>query len=278
MFFERFKGVFFVAGILFFAIPFVFMVMLPTRQIASKKPPSGKRVAAYSPAEQMGRRIYIREGCWYCHSQFVRPVDFEVARYGKASESWEHLNDLPHLYGTRRIGPDLAREAQKRTDDWHYAHLYGPSNLVKDSVMPAFTWLFEGTAAKPNEEGKALVAYLQTLGRNNMEGIKPAESHGHEGHIHITPELIARGKTLYETNCISCHGEKGDGKGPAAVALTPKPRNFLEEEFKYGDDVQSIFKTLEKGSPGTAMPSFAQLSSDDRKALAAYVGSFRETK
>lgn len=277
MFFERFKGVFFIAGILFFAIPFVFMVMLPTRQLASKKPPSGKLVSAYSPVEQKGRQIYIREGCMYCHSQFVRPVDFEVARYGKASQSWEHLNDLPHLYGTRRIGPDLARESQKRTDDWHYAHLYGPSNVVKDSVMPSFSWLFEGGAAKPNEEGKALVAYLQTLGRNNMEE-KRESAVTETGQIVITPELTARGKTLYETNCGACHGEKGDGKGPAAAALTPKPRNFIEEKFKYGDDMQSIFKTLAKGSPGTAMPSFAQLPSDDRKALAAYVRSFREAK
>lgn len=273
MIFEKFKGVFFIAGVLFFAIPFLFMVMLPSRQIASKKPPEGKLVADYSPQEQLGRHVYIREGCWYCHSQFVRPVDFETARYGKASESWENLNDLPHLYGTRRIGPDLAREAKKRTDDWHYAHLYDPRSIVQDSVMPSFTWLFDGNPTKPNEEGKALVAYLQTLGRNNMEEKKETETDA--GKIEETPERLSRGETLYKTNCVSCHGEKGDGKGPAAVALTPKPRNFLQEKFRFGDDVESIFKTLEKGSPGTAMPSWAQLPEEDRKALAVYVRRFR---
>lgn len=275
MMFERFKGIFFGAGVLFFAIPFVFLVMLPTHQLSHKHPPSGKVLKEYTPFEQKGRRIYIREGCWYCHSQFVRPVDFEVARYGKASESWEHLNDLPHLYGTRRIGPDLAREAGKRSNDWHFAHLYQPHKVVQDSVMPSFTWLFHGRATKPTQEGKALVAYLQTLGRNNMER-KKIVSGEDSGKIEVTAELLGRGKTLYETNCVPCHGMKGDGKGPASAALTPKPRNFVDEKFKFGNDVESIFKTIGKGSPGTAMPSFSQLQEGERKALAAYVMQFKK--
>ena len=97
----------------------------------------------YSPLESLGRAVYIREGCWYCHSQYVRPVAGEELRWGPVSEAGEYAFDLPHLFSTRRIGPDLTRVGLKYADDWHYAHHWDPRLVVPGSIMPSFRWLFE---------------------------------------------------------------------------------------------------------------------------------------
>ena len=97
----------------------------------------------YTGLEQRGRAVYTREGCWYCHSQYVRPVAGEDFRWGPVSEAGEYAYDQPHLLGTRRIGPDLTRVGLKYSDDWHYAHTWDPRVTVPESMMPRFTWLFE---------------------------------------------------------------------------------------------------------------------------------------
>jgi cytochrome c oxidase cbb3-type subunit 2 len=114
----------------------------------------------YTPLERMGRAVYIREGCWYCHSQYVRPVAGEELRWGPVSEAGEYAFDLPHLFSTRRIGPDLTRVGLKYGDDWHYAHHWDPRLVVPDSVMPSFKWLFAQVpvAVKKSDGGLALEA------------------------------------------------------------------------------------------------------------------------
>jgi cytochrome c oxidase cbb3-type subunit I/II len=107
----------------------------------------------YSEAQARGRRVYIREGCWYCHSQYVRPVTREDLRWGPVSEAGEYAFDLPHLFSTRRIGPDLTRVGLKFADDWHYAHHWDPRLVVPDSMMPSFKWLFRRTTALTRREG-----------------------------------------------------------------------------------------------------------------------------
>ncbi len=97
----------------------------------------------YTPLEQRGRAVYVREGCWYCHSQYVRPVAGEDFRWGPVSEAGEYAHDQPHLLGTRRIGPDLTRVGLKYSDDWHYAHTWDPRITVPESIMPRFKWLFD---------------------------------------------------------------------------------------------------------------------------------------
>jgi cytochrome c oxidase cbb3-type subunit 2 len=97
----------------------------------------------YTAIEQRGRAVYVREGCWYCHSQYVRPVAGEDFRWGPVSEAGEYAHDQPHLLGTRRIGPDLTRVGLKYSDDWHYAHTWDPRITVPESIMPRFKWLFE---------------------------------------------------------------------------------------------------------------------------------------
>lgn len=90
-----------------------------------------------------------------------------------------------------------------------------------------------------------------------------------------TPALLDKGKAAYTTNCVPCHGEKGEGNGPAAVAINPKPRNFNTDPFKQGDKPEQIFETLAKGVPGTTMVAFTALSEEDRWALSYYVQSMR---
>jgi mono/diheme cytochrome c family protein len=91
-----------------------------------------------------------------------------------------------------------------------------------------------------------------------------------------TPASIEKGKASYKINCVACHGEKADGKGPAAVALNPKPRSFSDGTFKQGDSPEKIFKTLETGVPGGAMVSFKHLPEAERWALVHYILSLRK--
>ena len=98
----------------------------------------------YTPVELRGRQVYIREGCWYCHSQYVRPVTGETRRWGPVSQAGESFYDFPHLFSTRRIGPDLNRVGLKFSDAWHLAHFWNPRMLSPDSIMPRFVALFDG--------------------------------------------------------------------------------------------------------------------------------------
>ena len=100
-------------------------------------------VRPYSPLELAGRRIYMREGCYNCHSQMVRPFRDEVERYGHYSIAAESMYDHPFQWGSKRTGPDLARVGGKYSNDWHVAHLIDPQSLVTGSVMPQFPFLIE---------------------------------------------------------------------------------------------------------------------------------------
>ncbi len=147
-----------------------------------------------SALELEGRDIYVREGCNTCHSQMIRPLRAETERYGHYSVAGEFVYDHPFLWGSKRTGPDLARVGKRYSDDWHRAHLYNPRDVVPESNMPAFPWLFdneidgsktgtkmaqlrkvgvpytdediEGAAAavEGKKEIDAMVAYLQQLG------------------------------------------------------------------------------------------------------------------
>ena len=121
--------------------------------------------AAYKDALQLGRDLYVGQACWHCHSQYVRVVSDEAQRFGPPSTAQEYQNALnqPHLWGTRRVGPDLTREGGKRTNDWHIAHFMNPKNVVPGSVMPAYDYFFHEDGG-PKKEGFSLIAYLQWLG------------------------------------------------------------------------------------------------------------------
>ena len=157
-----------------------------TEPVAGLKP--------YSPLRLVGRDIYVREGCYNCHSQMIRPFRAETERYGHYSVAGESVYDRPFQWGSKRTGPDLARVGGRYSDEWHRAHLDNPRDLVPESNMPSYPWLAttrldpqevipkmralrrlsvpysdEEIAAAPaslagKTEQDALVAYLQGLG------------------------------------------------------------------------------------------------------------------
>jgi cytochrome c oxidase cbb3-type subunit I/II len=149
-------------------------------------------VSPYTPLEVAGRDIYIREGCYVCHSQMVRPMRAELLRYGEWTRAGEYRYDHPFLLGSRRIGPDLQRVGGKYPDAWHYEHMRDPRSTTPGSVMPMYAWLLErsidpadvqasvsalrkvgvsysdadvsGVAASLAQQGQAIVARLATAG------------------------------------------------------------------------------------------------------------------
>ena len=148
----------------------------------------------YSPLELTGRDFYVREGCYNCHSQMIRPFRAETERYGHYSVAGEFVYDRPFQWGSKRTGPDLARVGGRYSDDWHRVHLINPRAVVPESIMPGYPWLegepiHTGSIVKKLEalrmlgtpysdddianaekslEGKtemdAMIAYLQRLG------------------------------------------------------------------------------------------------------------------
>lgn len=110
---------------------------------ASLGPQHLDAVTPYTPLEAKGRDLYIREGCYTCHSQMIRPMRAELLRYGEWSRAGEYAYDHPFLLGSRRIGPDLQRVGGKYPDAWHYEHMRDPRSTSPGSVMPAYAWLHE---------------------------------------------------------------------------------------------------------------------------------------
>jgi cytochrome c oxidase cbb3-type subunit I/II len=100
-------------------------------------------ITPYTPLEVAGRDIYVSEGCYLCHSQWVRPMRAEILRYGPWSRAWEYQYDRPFQLGSRRIGPDLHRVGNKYPDAWHYEHMRDPRSTTPGSVMPPYPWLLE---------------------------------------------------------------------------------------------------------------------------------------
>jgi cytochrome c oxidase cbb3-type subunit I/II len=119
--------------------------LIPTFLIKSNIPTISS-VKPYTPLELQGRDIYVREGCYTCHSQMIRPFRDEVARYGEYSKAGEFIYDHPFQWGSKRTGPDLAREGagrNKKSDAWHYAHLLDPRSMSPGSIMPPYPWLLD---------------------------------------------------------------------------------------------------------------------------------------
>ncbi len=119
--------------------------MIPTFMIKENIPTIAS-VKPYTPLELLGRDLYVREGCYTCHSQMVRPFRSETERYGEYSKSGEFVYDHPFQWGSKRTGPDLAREGTdklRRMNSWHYNHMMDPGSISAGSIMPAYPWMFE---------------------------------------------------------------------------------------------------------------------------------------
>jgi cbb3-type cytochrome oxidase cytochrome c subunit/mono/diheme cytochrome c family protein len=288
-----------VAGVLFFVLSVALLGMWPKRildaQSAAMAPPHPLGLSA---SALRGRAVYAREGCGYCHTQQVRYLHSDMTRFGAPTLAWETRLDYPHQWGTRRIGPDLSRTSGVRSADWHYAHLFAPRSIVAHSVMPSFPHLFDGAADRPRQEARDLVTYLDTLGRAREIAGPEGEAHAREGcncpddHMQMAFEApvnahparprraddapalplsadASRGQALYADRCAGCHGIGGDGDGPGASSLRPKPSNLVEHSYS---DAR-LARVLWNGVPGTSMPAWRDHSPADLAALAAHVKS-----
>jgi len=119
-------------------------------------------VKPYTPLELLGRDVYVREGCYLCHSQQVRPMAHEALRYGKNSEAGEFIYDHPFQWGSKRTGPDLARVGGKYPNMWHYRHMINPRDVTPQSIMPNYKWLVENTLVTGTLQAK--MKAMKTLG------------------------------------------------------------------------------------------------------------------
>ncbi|HXF08453.1 MAG TPA: cytochrome-c oxidase, cbb3-type subunit II [Candidatus Acidoferrales bacterium] len=115
-------------------------------------------IAPYGPLALAGRDVYVREGCYNCHSQMVRPFRAETERYGHYSVAGEFVYDHPFQWGSKRTGPDLARVGRRYSDDWHRVHLNNPRDVVPESNMPAYPWL-----ADTPVDGQTIARHMRSL-------------------------------------------------------------------------------------------------------------------
>jgi cbb3-type cytochrome oxidase cytochrome c subunit/mono/diheme cytochrome c family protein len=289
-----------VAGIVFFAMSVVLLGVWPKRVLDAQTKAMGPEYALeLNDSARRGRLVYSREGCAYCHTQQVRYLHADMARFGAPTLAWETRNDAPQLWGTRRIGPDLARAAGTRPEDWHFAHLFSPRAVVPDSVMPAYRMLFDGAADRPRQEARDLVAFLDSLGRARELAGPEGEARAREGcncpddemaqmaftgvlsahpgrarRAHDAPSLPLvndppRGQRLYARHCASCHGVTGAGDGAGGSTLRPRPTNLAEHDYS----AARLADVLWNGVAGTAMPAWRDQSPEDLAAMAQAVRS-----
>ena len=287
-----------VAGVAFFALSVALLGAWPARELerqtTTMAPP---KPLEPTTAEKRGRAIYAREGCSYCHTQQIRYLASDMQRFGAPTLAWETRRDTPHLWGTRRIGPDLSRESGARSADWQYVHLFAPRAVVPDSVMPGYPALFDGAADRPRQDARDLVAYVDSLGRaralagpagekkareacdcpdddmQQMAFAGPLSMHPAQAYRSLDPAPalvggdLTRGRQLYATHCATCHGATGAGDGPGAVGLTVAPAKLAEHEYT----TARLSSALWYGVAGTAMPAWRDRSTDERAALALAV-------
>ncbi|MDT8334744.1 MAG: cbb3-type cytochrome c oxidase subunit II [Desulfurivibrionaceae bacterium] len=226
-------------------------------------------VTPYNALQLSGRDVYVREGCNNCHTQTVRPLVAEVLRYGDYSKSGEFVYDQPHLWGSRRTGPDLARIGEKYPDAWHFKHMRNPQEMIPKSNMPAYAFLDNRKIDPAYAERKmqvlgfpysgeeiasladmtemdAMVAYLQKLGSDIPWRQASTEMVGELKNPNPgDPAAVKAGRELYVSNCQVCHG--ADLEGDIAAELT---------EIAFNDAV--LFQLIHDGIDD-AMPGFASL-------------------
>ena len=260
-------------GLIIFASVLFISVILPWVTI-SEKPSDIFR--ARTALEEKGRQLYIANGCTYCHTQFIRTIDWGLGAE-RIARSGDYVAEQPHLLGSERTGPDLSQEGGEHPDDWHLAHYTNPRFTRPESIMPAFEYLGRGSIM-------ALIAYKQALGfkdadfrvKRQREWKKKAVEAYQAGPdknidwIHsMVPEPwrklpnpypttdagYKRGQRIFESFCIGCHGPVGDGMGPAEAYLYPPPLNFTLLKGR-GISGGILYYQIMNGITGTAMPYF----------------------
>jgi cytochrome c oxidase cbb3-type subunit I/II len=168
--------------------------IIPT-MIVKSNVPSISSVKPYTPLELEGRDLYVKEGCYNCHSQLIRPLRFETVRYGEYSKSGEFVYDHPFQWGSKRTGPDLAREGGLRNNFWHYQHMIRPKEISPGSIMPAYTWMRDNDLDISLTEKK--INAMRTLGVPYAEGyekqaVKDLKAQANVIAMDLAKEIIAK--------------------------------------------------------------------------------------
>jgi len=247
--------------------------------------------------EEQGFRLYVRNGCSYCHSLFIRINDWGKGAQ-RIAEAGDYVGMEPTLVGTERTGPDLSQEAGEHPDDWHVAHFTNPRYTNPLSLMPSWEFLGDADISK-------LIDFVQYLGMKDGDVRTARQKHwkeqavrafqsGPDANIRWLHDQIpavwrpmpnpypadaaalSRGKRLYQHYCINCHGAIGDGQGTAARYLMPPPLNFttLRRHLVDNKYIGGIFYyQIMNGITGTAMPYFKiDLESTKIWDLSNYLG------
>lgn len=286
-------------ALIFLTIIFV-TALLPAMTF---QPEKTEAAVHYTAQEWHGREVYKREGCVYCHTQFVRYQDREM---GEMVQAGDYVNlppytKQPHLLGTERTGPDLSNVGGKYPDAWHWAHHMQPRSVKPGSLMPTFSYLSEG-------DMRDLIAYLQTLGRERELAARRRSPHPKEGaasgahgesavstapitwleapqemrdewirvskNVDPNNSAIANsGRGIFMQNCAVCHGVTGRGNGPVSSSMIKKPANFTRPYFKAYTDALWYWRVKE-GVAGTRMPRWGRSLSEQQMA---YLVAFLKT-
>ncbi len=276
-------SVFFLMVSMVVAMPFMFYTSVPS-----------ERAHVYTTLEYEGRKLYLSLGCFYCHSQFVRPTDWAI---GNTSLSGDYVYDNPHSLGTERTGPDLSQIGGMRPTYWHYFHDVDPRSTSPHSIMPNFDFLTDGQL-------ESLVAYINYVGEQNLETMDfmptapqeyldksnpytplmtevsqqyDPENDNYTGDPSLGGEwatLFDDGKAMFTKVCISCHGCSGNSQGPYARHVLTKPANLNERIKQYPGEYYHFYRVSE-GVPGTAMPTWKlTFNETERWMIITYETSF----
>jgi cytochrome c oxidase cbb3-type subunit I/II len=210
---QRIEPIILVAAVGFYALAMTSQGLLPYLEKKVTRPGVVKTIAGVTiPAvhrtelEDLGRHVYIREGCWYCHSQFVRPVNRDTDKWGPVSQAGEFTYDVPQMFGTRRIGPDLSREGNRRSDEWHYAHHWNPRATEPESMMPSYTWLFREDA----EHDRKVIAFIEQYDKNHDGRVTKSELDKNGDGV-VTPDEIPPEMAALDVWPVNPDGTVGDG-------------------------------------------------------------------
>lgn len=266
-----------IGGLLVFWASLFIMIGIPV--MTMKEEPS-EIWRQLTPEEAEGHRLYVDNGCSYCHSLFVRINDWGLGNE-RIAQAGDYVGLQPVILGTERTGPDLSQEGGEHPDDWHLAHFINPRYTGPLSVMPDWEFLGE-------EKIRKLTAYVQSLGMKMADLRTARQAHWKKeamtafekgpdtnvAWLHSqVPEVwrrmpnpypalagsLARGEKIYQDFCSGCHGAIGDGGGPAARYLRPTPLNFttLRRHLVEGQYIGGLFYyQIMNGITGTAMPYF----------------------